>query len=723
MCEILAPAGGKDSAIAAINAGADAIYLGLSEFSARSGAENFSLDEFKQISAFARAFGVKVYVAMNTLVKDDELDGFLKSLIEVWNCGADAIILSNIFLGKFIKSNFPQIILHLSTQGGICNVYGAELAKKYGFDRVILSRETSFEDISEIAKIIDTEIFVQGALCTSFSGQCYMSSFAGGNSGNRGRCKQPCRKKYSIDRAGFETPAYRLSLSDLCVGESILKFKEANVKSFKIEGRMRRPEYVAAAVKYYKNILESKPAEDDLSDLKRTFNRGNYTKGLAFGQDKNFISSAVQGHIGEFAGVLKVENGKYVCLSNLKFVKGDCFKILRGGAEVGGAEFCQSVRGGFTLKTAEKLKSGDKVFITSDVELAQRLLNKSRRLPVELSICLACGKKPEVLINGYKVVGDNLLVAANTRPLSVEEIKNCFNKTDKYPFEISYNEIITDGVFMASSELNSLRRRAYGDYYDFITQNKNKPVESNYRLPSLKSGKNDKIAVICENFKGFSADVAVYKPENYFDFDFNENGFVGKKFIYLPPFMTGNEIRRLIPTILNFDGIYCDGTWAVGLSEKLRMPLFAGCGMNISNRIEVAECPAEYVALSKELTEREQEWLSTPKTFALSSGVIKVMDLIYCPFGRKCAECDKRKIYTLTDENGRKFPLRRYKTDICRFEVYNCAYLTGVAAVGKLIDSTTVGDVESAVKFKDDIKKQQNFYKNYTRGRWNSPVI
>ncbi len=254
MSEILAPAGGENSAISAINAGADAIYLGLDKFSARSSAENFGADRLLKICQYAHAFGVKVYVALNTLVKDSELNEFISSAVGAWNAGADALIIQDIFLGKFLKENFPNMRLHLSTQAGTCNIYGARLAKKYGFERVILARETKLTDIAEISKIIETEAFVQGALCTCFSGQCYLSSFAGGNSGNRGKCKQPCRKQYAIDRKGFEDKAYRLSLADLCVGEKIDEYISAGVTSFKIEGRMRRPEYVAAAVNYYRNI-------------------------------------------------------------------------------------------------------------------------------------------------------------------------------------------------------------------------------------------------------------------------------------------------------------------------------------------------------------------------------------------------------------------------------------------------------------------------------------
>ena len=221
--EILAPAGNAECAKAAINSGANAIYLGYSAFSARQSAENFNLETLSQTVKHAHLCGVLVYVAMNTVVKDNETEAFIKTLLTVWNTGVDAIILQDALLGKAIKEKYPTITLHLSTQAGVCSENGARFAKACGFSRVILARETPLEEIRKITKIIETEAFVQGALCTCFSGQCYFSSFVGGNSGNRGRCKQPCRKQYSYNRSGFENKAYALSLSDLSVGEALKK--------------------------------------------------------------------------------------------------------------------------------------------------------------------------------------------------------------------------------------------------------------------------------------------------------------------------------------------------------------------------------------------------------------------------------------------------------------------------------------------------------------------
>ena len=724
MSEILAPAGDKNSAIAAINAGADAIYLGLKQFSARSSAENFGVGEFAEVVKTAHLFGVKVYVALNTIVKNGELKDFISSAVTVWNKGADALIVSDVFLGKFLKESCPEIALHLSTQAGVCNAYGAKLAKEYGFDRVILARETTLEDIKEIARVIDTEVFVQGALCTCFSGQCYLSSFAGGNSGNRGKCKQPCRKKYSIDREDCEESAYRLSLSDLSVGENVEMLINAGVASLKIEGRMRRPEYVSAAVKFYRNLLNNCENSGDLSDLKRTFNRGNYTKGLGFGQDKSFISPQVQGHIGEFVGVIKVENGKFICQSRQKFTKGDGFKILSNGKEVGGATYFSETKNGFIISSKSRLKNGDKVFITTDTSLNLRLLSVERKLPVKLEINLFAGKKAEVTINGRLYTGDKTLESAHSRPLSVEDIKNAFKKIDKYPFEVSFGKVNTDGVFMTTSELNAFRRSVYAKFYNNLTAVDRKVNVNNLTFSHKSNVNNAKLAAICTNLSALTADIGILKLS-----DFNADvarmteNFKGEKYLFLPPYLTGKEIDAVKDIIKNFDGIYCDGIYGIKLAGELKKPFFAGTGLNISNVVGLAYCNAKHIALSKELTVSEAKVIMAENTFYLTAGDIKVMDLIYCPFEKKCASCDKREAYTLTDENGRKFPLRRYKTGECRFELYNCASLAAATPTGVLLDCTLQAEPQKIIEICKNGKALREYFKNYTRGHSEQSVF
>ncbi len=732
--EILSPAGNAECAKAAIDSGADAIYIGLSAFSARQGAENFNKEDFRALLRHAHFCGVKVYVAMNTIVKDSELDGFLESLLFAWAEGADAIILQDIFLGKWVHARYPDILLHLSTQAGVCNVYGARLAKSYGFSRVILARETPLAEVKEIAKIIETECFVQGALCTAFSGQCYFSSFVGGNSGNRGRCKQPCRKLYAYDRNGNTQKNYALSLADLCVGEEIEKLKEAGVTSFKIEGRMRRKEYVAAATRYYRNLLDGGKANEGLSALKRTYNRGNYTHGLTFGQDKRLLSTAIQGHIGEKVGIVKVINGKYLVESAFIPQAGDAFKILRGGVEVGGATYLKREGKSFLLNAKVRLKNGDGVFVTTDTATNSRLLEGERRGSLSLRLSFCEGEPPFAACKDFSLQGTAPLQRAQSRPLTAEEVKANFLKTDGLPVEIDFEEVEVKGeIFLPKGELNAFRREFYALLSNKVTQRGNR-VHTFEGVPSIAfTGKNTRTAVIATDFKGVTTDIAVYKPADLstpLPKEFVEGDF--ERYLYYPAFLTAKDLHALEKLCQEgkLEGIYAENYGGLQFAKEHGLKVFAGTGFHLLNRLSIDALLEEnisYYALSKEGNAEELQALAGGKAFALSSGDIKLMDLCYCPFGRSCHQCDKKEIYTLTDEGGREFPVRRYLAadGSCRFEVYNCANLVGIGArgVGKLLDLTVEKDIVAAVASQADEMKQKKLYPQYTSGHFKRGVL
>jgi len=727
--EILAPAGNANCAMTAINNGADAIYLGYSAFSARQSAENFDEEALSAVLTHAHLCDVKVYLAMNTLVKEREKESFLKILLSVWNLGVDAIILQDVLLGKEIKKRYPSIVLHLSTQAGVCNENGALFAKECGFSRVILARETPFEEIEKITKIIETEAFVQGALCTAFSGQCYFSSFVGGNSGNRGRCKQPCRKLYAYDRNENTEKNYALSLSDLCVGENIEKYIKAGVTSFKIEGRLRREEYVASAVRYYRALLDNKGDVNlALSDLKRTYNRGNYTQGLAFGQDKRFLSTAVQGHIGEKVGVVKVVKGNYFVESIFRPKSGDAFKILREGKEVSGAIFTKTESRGFVISSRERLKNGDSVFITTDTSVNERVMSATRKKNVALCLRFHAGETPFAQVGALSVAGDDVLQSAQNRPLQIEEIKNCFAKTDGLPFDVQFNEIDVKGdIFIPKSSLNAFRRKVYDAIVNEAKFSNQRAIEYAPWETVSFAGKNEKTAVIADDFNGVIADVAIYKPRDFcapLHSSFAQGNF--EKYVYYPAFTTSSDETALLAYLsqTKIDGVYVENYAGIAFAKKHGLKIFAGTGLNVSNSTAVKELLAldnvVYYALSKELNEQEIKTLVGEKAFVLSSGNIKLMDLCYCPFGRTCKECDKKDVYTLTDENNRAFPVRRYQDGKgnCRFEVYNCADLIGkgVSSAGRLMDLTLVKEKTLASKAQADENMQKEIYKNYTSG-------
>ena len=199
---------------------------------------------------------------------------------------------------------------------------------------------------------------------------------------------------------------------------------------------MRRPEYVSAAVDYYKKLLDGSACAAQFSALKRAYNRGNYTKGLAFGQDRSLISSAVQGHMGEYVGVISVESGKYICRTSARAGEGDGFKILRNGKELCGAAFGERVKGGFTLKCSVRLKNGDKAFITTDNSLSKNLSSVSRKYELKISAVFACGKRPVVTVNGRQYTADFDAEASRGSSFTAEDFKKSFNKTDIYPYQL-----------------------------------------------------------------------------------------------------------------------------------------------------------------------------------------------------------------------------------------------------------------------------------------------
>ncbi len=678
--ELLAPAGGESAAYVALDAGADAVYLGMKQFSARSSAENFDVSALSRVTEYAHLLGAKVYVALNTLIKDGELGGFFGAAEAAWNAGADALLLQDLFLGRELKRRCPALTLHLSTQAGCCNVYGAEVAKDYGFSRAVLARETPISEIEKISRVIETEVFVQGALCTAFSGQCFFSSFAGGNSGNRGKCKQPCRKKYSIDRRGFGECAYALSTSDLCLGGRLEELRAAGVVSLKIEGRMRREEYVAAAVAYYRARLAGEEGSAEFQALARAYNRGDYTEGLMFGQKADFLSRDVQGHIGERVGYVKIDRGTPVCRTSFAAERGDRFKILRGGKEVCGACFSHAQAGGFVLRAEKPLCAGDEVRLTTRAQppVAKRLR------PVAVRVVMNAGAPAQAYAGEFCYTGVPLSAARNA-PLSEEDLRAAFLRVDGLPLAPEVT-VETDGVFLARSELNAFRRGFYAALRDHLDPKRAVTIEKTLPSPPV-SEKSALSARITDGQTGPAGEneIVIIKPKN---------GAIPRgAYLYLPPFLTSEEIEALAPQREGIAGVFGEGYYAIALAKKWGVPLFAGTGFHIANRIGVAAVRevARYFTLSKEISRAEQDFLAAEGAFALTAGDIKLMDLIYCPFGRTCASCDRREFYRLTDEAGRGFPLRRYlsPSGACRFEVYNCAaLLTEAGNAGRLCDDT-----------------------------------
>lgn len=729
MIELLAPSGSKESFFSAINGGANAVYLGLDLFSARKNAENFTKENLPFYITYAHILGVKVYVTLNTLIGDKELDVFL-NYVEFCNDNfVDGIILQDMLLGKYLHERFPNLELHLSTQAGVNNVYGATLAKEYGFSRVVLARETPIFEIEKITKIIETEVFIQGALCTAFSGQCYLSSFAGNNSGNRGLCKQPCRKLYTLKNDKIEKTGYDISLADLCVNEKVFDLLNAGVTSLKIEGRMRKPSYVYYATKYYSDLLSNK--NPSISPLTRTFNRGNYTYGLAFGQDKNLISDKIQSHVGEVIGKIASINQNFLKIkSEHVFSTSDSGKILRNGEEVGNYTVDTNLR----VKYQGAVKVNDVITLTCDVKLENDYLKNKKSLPISLLANFFSGEVAKITasINDkiVEVVSDFLLEKAVNRPLTKEEIKDNLSKCGDLPFSPDVT-VETDGVFIAKSQLNALRRSVYDKIVKELTRLPER-TKKEVSAITIERRNSNSLLIIDEDFfdiKDFAFSIAVLAPKNYNDLDIVNKFLLDlknnpcEKYLYLPPLLNSNDSGLVAKLLPNFDGVYTDGYYGIELSKTYGKKCILGSGVNIYNKISASEALkiCDDFVLSKELTVVGANKLTG---YYYSAGGLKVMDLEYCPFGKTCNNCKGTDYSTLSD-GERDFILRRVKLSGCRFELYNAFPLLTDGSVKQVFNFITLSRRQK-IALLNNLNNPLNAkldFESYTTGHSKKPLL
>ena len=290
MLELLSPAGSPEAVIAAVQNGADAVYLGFGDYNARRGAKNFTGEEFEKAARYCRVRGCKVYATLNTLVNDREIEGAVRCARMAAKYGADGIIIQDVGLIRVLRDALPDLPLHASTQMSIHNLAGAEAAAQMGLTRVVLARDLSLEQIRFITKnaSVETEIFIHGALCFCHSGQCYMSALIGRRSGNRGMCAQPCRMQYSL---GGRMDDYPLSLKDNCLISRLDEIEEAGVACIKIEGRMKRPEYTAIVTDIYHRAMKEhrQPTKEEMEMLENAFSRNGFTQGYFDGDKRNMF--------------------------------------------------------------------------------------------------------------------------------------------------------------------------------------------------------------------------------------------------------------------------------------------------------------------------------------------------------------------------------------------------------------------------------------------------
>ena len=490
--ELLAPAGDFSCLKAAIEAGCDAVYIGGKLFGARAFSSNFTDDEIIKAINYAHLFGVKVYVTTNTLIYDKEVERFLEYISFLHKNNVDAVIIQDLGMLDLVRQTFPNLEVHASTQMHIHNLDGASFMEKLGVKRVVLARETSISKIKEIKEKtnIDIEIFIHGALCVSYSGQCLMSSLIGNRSGNRGTCAGSCRQSYSIvdeNNNIILNNKYPLSMKDLCSLENLKTLLDIGVTSLKIEGRMKSSSYVYTVVKLYRLAIDSYYKnnniyidEKELYNLNKIFNR-EFTKGFLFDEENNkVINMKRPNHQGvEIGKVINYKNNVAMIKLNDEININDGLRIV-GKKDIGvnvnnfyiNSKLVKTAKKGdiITIKVNDKVEKDDKVLLTLDSKLNEEINNiissNQRKVLVKAKFIAKEDKQITFeltdFINKVVVISENKVTKALNKPITKEEIKEKLNKIKDTVYKYESLDIkIDDNIFIPLNIINDLKRKAF----------------------------------------------------------------------------------------------------------------------------------------------------------------------------------------------------------------------------------------------------------------------
>lgn len=532
--ELLAPAGSFEHLKAAVNAGADAIYMGGEKFGARAYAHNFSREDMIEALEFAHFHGRKLYLTVNTLMKERELSEELGDfLLPYYEHGLDGVIVQDFGAVRFIRENFPDMEIHGSTQMTITDFHGAIAAKRMGLSRVVPARELSLSEIKRIKEEtgLEVEVFVHGALCYCYSGQCLLSSLYGGRSGNRGRCAQPCRLSYQLeDCAGkqlehWEKGKYLLSSKDLCSLSMLPELMELPVDSLKIEGRMKNVEYVAGVTSIYRKYLDElaanwkqrgqfHPKEEDIHSLEELYCRGSFTQGYWKKHNGQDMMSAVSPkNTGRKIGkVLSISKNKVKVSLEAALHPKDILVIPVSADRQ--EELVLTVpsknqeesekRGQITLNVprTQTLKAGMPVYRRKNVELSahieKNILNKMIKYPVTGDITLKVGEPLMLELfcrDEYAFVEGAIVEASEKRPVAKEDILRQMNKTGNVPFELTEFEVnMEENCFLPMSVLKNMRQQAFALLEDMLKKRGNRNQQAVYGLESENTVFSKKIS-------------------------------------------------------------------------------------------------------------------------------------------------------------------------------------------------------------------------------------
>nr|WP_295779313.1 U32 family peptidase [uncultured Intestinibacter sp.] len=729
--ELLAPVGSFDSLKAAVQNGANAVYLGGKDFSARASANNFDREELKEAVKYAHIRDVRVFVTTNTLIKQNELEDFVEYAKFLYDIDVDAIIMQDIGAAMLIHELLPDFELHASTQMVAHSLEDVQYLESIGFKRVVLARELTVEEIKYICDNtnVDIEIFVHGALCVCYSGGCLMSSMIGNRSGNRGRCAQPCRQKYTmIDISTGEeihnNGDYLLSTKDLNTIEEIDKIIDTGVLSLKIEGRMKKPEYVATVIKSYRDAIDEYEttkkvniSDETMEDLYTIFNR-KFTKGLILGEvGEEVMNSNVPNNQGLYVGKVvdynkKAKRLKIKLEGTLK--KGDGINL--GGGTIGriikGKDITQIGYKGETIELdfIGEAKKNQLVFKTSDTDLidrAQKTYTQDKEFAkslIDAEISIKLDSYPELRLidkneNIVTVQGDKLVEKALKVALSEEKIETQIKKLGNTPYEIDQLKInLDEGVSMPISLINQMRREAIelldnarisvkGRMY------KDNDIKYSPKIYSRNADNKSKIRVKVNNIEALKSilnldiDMIYYEDVSTIEQAMTMANANNKKLIYSAPRIVRNrEYKRLEKS-----DEYCKDH--VQISALGQVKYYKENSESVKFDVDYYLNPfnsetinhykkegAETVCISQELNLHEIKETTQYTDLEIETvayGYIPMMLSEYCPMGvvarsckkdKRCANCKESK-YVLRDFKGEEY---RVSQDIfCRSTIYN----------------------------------------------------
>lgn len=723
--ELLAPVGSFEALKAAVQNGANAVYLGGKDFGARASANNFDRDELKEAVKYAHIRGVQVFVTTNTLRKENEIEDFLEYAKFLYDIDVDAIILQDIGMARLIKRELPDFELHASTQMVAHSLEDVKYLESVGFDRVVLAREVTVEEIKYICDNCkaDIEVFVHGALCVCYSGQCLMSSMIGNRSGNRGRCAQPCRQRYELidvytGEVVNSNGDYLLSPRDLNAIEEIDKVIDAGVHSLKIEGRMKRPEYVATVIDGYRKTIDEYLAtnklnvsDETINDLYTIFNR-KFTKGLLLGDvGKDMMNSQLPNNQGLYVGTVvdynkKAKRLKIKLANTLK--KGD-------GINLGGGTIGRIIKNGnietigykgetIELDFVGEARKGQIVFKTSDSELMDRVqatFTQDKEFVkniIDAKITIKLGQKPILTLkdrysNEATIEGDKIVEEAMKVALSKEKVETQLRKLGNTPYELDLLEIeLDDNVSLPISLLNQMRR----DCIELLDKErvsiknrkyKNKIVK--YKPVLYNRNKQQEISVKVKNLEQLESalecglDRIYYEDTNTIDKAMRLAMKYNKKVIYSAPRIIRNKEYNHLAKANNA------GVESVQVGNYGSIDYFKDKKLNIDYYLNAfnsetinyyKEIGADTLCISQELNINEIKETIKYTDINIESvvyGYTPLMITEYCPMGVIVRDCKKDKrvakckesIYALRNSKGDEF---RVSQDIfCRSTIYN----------------------------------------------------